>query len=69
MIRYGWARWWTRTPSSDPMRSDDPGISGHELWPSYHHFPTAGAVADPSRARDDDWRMERPGVPSRYGSS
>lgn len=66
MLRYGWARWWTRTPSSDPKRNDDPAISGHELWPSYHHFPSADAVADPARARDDDWRMERPGVPSRY---
>ena len=65
MVRYGWARWWTRAPSSDPMR-DDPGVSGHELWPSYHHFPSAGAVADPAHATVGDWRMDRPGVPSRY---
>lgn len=66
MLRYGWARWWTRTPSSDLMNTSDPGVSGHELWPSYHHFPSAEAIADPARATDGDWRLERAGVPSRY---
>ena len=66
MLRYGWARWWTRAPSSDPLRETEPGVSGHELWPSYHHFPSAEALADPSRATVGDWRMDRPGVPSRY---
>ena len=65
MLRYGWARWWTQSPR-DPMTNSEPSVSGHEHWPSYHHFPTAGAVADPARAAEADWRLDRAGVPSRY---
>ena len=59
MVRYGWARYWTRGDAS----ALDPGsapISGHEATPNYHFVPVAMADSlSPSYNLDLDASSER----------
>lgn len=43
IVRYGWARYWTRGPGShaDPATG---AISGHEATPNYHFVPVSALV-------------------------
>ena len=38
VVRYGWARYWTRGPGT-PLEPSNGPISGHEATPNYHFVP------------------------------
>jgi hypothetical protein len=40
IVRYGWARYWTRGPGTAFQPSSGP-VSGHEATPNYHFVPVA----------------------------
>jgi hypothetical protein len=40
VVRYGWARYWTRGHASALSRNDAP-VSGHEATPNYHFVPVS----------------------------
>ena len=43
VVRYGWARYWTRGPGS-AFDAYDGAVSGHEATPNYHFIPASWRV-------------------------
>ncbi|MEO5590186.1 MAG: hypothetical protein ABIS03_11415, partial [Gemmatimonadaceae bacterium] len=43
IVRYGWARYWTRGPGSG-LEPDNGPVSGHEPTPNYHFVPTSASL-------------------------
>ncbi|MBA3343127.1 MAG: hypothetical protein H0T48_15035, partial [Gemmatimonadaceae bacterium] len=58
VVRYGWARYWTRPPGNDPSSRS---VSGHEASPSYHFLPAVTSIDSIPTLKGDVWdlRMQR----------
>jgi hypothetical protein len=64
VVRYGWARYWTRGPGS-VLDAYSGAVSGHEATPNYHFVPVSWRVDSlPSIAFD----LEQQRSPERYSS-
>ena len=56
VIRYGWSRYWTRSPG--PLHDPDGGsISGHEASPTYHFFPETVMLDSVTNIGDSTWNF------------
>ena len=64
VVRYGWARYWTRGPGS-VLDAYSGAVSGHEATPNYHFVPASWRVDSlPSITFD----LEQQRSPERYSS-
>ncbi len=62
IVRYGWARYWTRGPGT-MMEPETGPVSGHEATPNYHFIP-ASLPVDSLHAVDFD--LDEAQSPERY---
>jgi hypothetical protein len=65
LVRYGWSRFWTRSPgpASDPHEGP---ISGHEAGPNYHFFPESLRIDSVSDIGDSTWNLHNQYSAERY---
>lgn len=62
IVRYGWARYWTRAPGTGFDPSNGP-ISGHEATPNYHFVPVSLSLDSVPKASFD---LDRDASAERY---
>jgi hypothetical protein len=65
VVRYGWSRYWTRSPggANDP---DQGPISGHEASPNYHFFPQTVRIDSPTDIGESSWNLRYQYSAERY---
>lgn len=65
VVRYGWARYWTRSPGPgiDP---DEGPVSGHEASPNFHFFPESAAIDSVTDIGDSTWKLHDQYSAERY---
>ncbi|MEP6904512.1 MAG: hypothetical protein ABI875_00435 [Gemmatimonadales bacterium] len=65
LVRYGWSRFWTRSPGpgSDP---DNGPVSGHEAAPNYHFFPESLKIDSVTDIGDTTWNLHNQYSAERY---
>lgn len=63
VVRYGWARYWTRPPGSDPSSGS---VSGHEAVPSYHFLPVTASMDSIPALKGDVWNLRMQRAVERY---
>jgi len=69
VLRYGWARYWTRAPTTGISPNGGGGggaISGHEASPNFHFFPAVNGFDPTTPIGGDAWNFKQPGSPERY---
>lgn len=59
VTRYGWPRWYSRTPPS-PGYQDRPSYTGHDVGVPYNFFPAPRAVDTLGATSAEDWRLADP---------
>ncbi len=65
VVRYGWARYWTRVPPSG-ITANGGVISGHEAMPNYHFFPAVSRFDPITAIGSGAWNFKQWGSPERY---
>lgn len=65
VIRYGWARYWTRVPASG-ITANGGVISGHEAMPNYHFFPATNRFHPITAIGSGSWNFKQRRSPERY---
>jgi hypothetical protein len=65
LVRYGWSRFWTRSPGpgSDPYEGP---ISGHEAAPNYHFFPESLKIDSVTDIGESTWNLHNQYSAERY---
>jgi hypothetical protein len=65
VVRYGWSRYWTRSPGPglDPFEG---AISGHEATPNYHFFPQSMKIDSLADIDDSTWDLHNEYSAERY---
>lgn len=65
VVRYGWSRYWTRSP---PQGLDlrEGAISGHEATPNYHFLPRAVKIDSLTDLGDATWGLDDQHSAERY---
>ena len=65
VLRYGWARYWTRVPASG-ITQNGGVISGHEAMPNYHFFPAVNRFDPITAIGSGAWNFKQWRSPERY---
>jgi len=65
VVRYGWARYWTKVPASG-ITANGGAISGHEAMPNYHFFPAANRFDPITAIGSGFWNFKQWRSPERY---
>ncbi len=65
VVRYGWARYWTKAAESG-VSPNGAAISGHEAMPNYHFFPAVNRFDPITAIGSGAWNFRQWGSPERY---
>jgi hypothetical protein len=65
VVRYGWSRYWTVSPSSS-IDTRQGTISGHEAAPNYRFFPVSLKIDSTTSIGDSTWSLRDQSAPERY---
>jgi hypothetical protein len=65
LVRYGWSRFWTRSPGPTADPHEGP-ISGHEAAPNYHFFPESLKIDSVTDIGDSTWNLHNQYSAERY---
>jgi len=65
VVRYGWARYWTKVPASG-ITANGGAISGHEAMPNYHFFPAVNRFDPITAIGSGAWNFKQWRSPERY---
>jgi len=65
VVRYGWARYWTKVPASG-ITPNGGVISGHEAMPNYHFFPAVNRFDPITAIGSGAWNFKQWRSPERY---
>lgn len=65
VLRYGWARYWTRVPPSG-ITPNGGVISGHEAMPNFHFFPAVNRFDSITAVGNGAWNFKQRRSPERY---
>ncbi len=65
LVRYGWSRFWTRSPGPTADPHEGP-ISGHEAAPNYHFFPESVKIDSATDIGDSTWDLHDQYSAERY---
>lgn len=68
LLRFGWARQWSRAPGLPGPRGAEPGIMiiGHDPTPAYRYIPPNYVINSPLTSDSTDWAVQLPPVVARY---
>ncbi|HET7295672.1 MAG TPA: hypothetical protein VFI66_00925 [Gemmatimonadales bacterium] len=69
MLRYGWPRFWTRTPPVSPLVPADAQVTGHDSAPAFDFAPSSRALQDPGAAKAEDWILDAANAREYYAPS
>jgi hypothetical protein len=65
VLRYGWSRYWTVSPSSG-IEQRQGAISGHEASPNYHFLPASLKIDSAAYIGDSTWSLREQQAAERY---
>jgi hypothetical protein len=69
VLRYGWPRWYTRSPPRVSEIGSTGSITGHDAGVPYNFIPAARAVDSIDVLTDDDWKLGDPFARMGYAPS
>lgn len=68
VVRYGWSRYWSRSPGSSFDPYDGP-VSGHEATPNYHFIPASLKIDSIGDIGESTWDYNEQRSVERYSPS